>query len=140
MEQIGLKRAFESRGRNLTDSEYLGLNNFRRMLVARNKSLGVSGRQSLRERAESSLNFGITEFDCAAWFALLGGNEDRFHYILSEDISLVPFAKYQSAGVMDDELIVDALTVGRSIEDTLMIFRKKNKISHEEDFLYADIA
>ena len=140
MEQIGLKRAFQSGGRNLTEAEYVGLHTFRKMLATRNKMLGVAGRQALREQAEQSRNFGITEFDCAAWYALFGGNTERYISVLESDVALVPFARYHSAGVMDDDIIIDSLFTNRTVEDAIMLYRQRNNIVNDEDFLYADTA
>jgi hypothetical protein len=140
MEQIGLKRSFQSGGRNLTEVEYVGLHTFRKMLANRNKNLGVAGRQVLREQAERSRSFGITEFDCAAWYVLFGGNETRYENVLNSDIALIPFVKYQSAGVMDDDIIIESLIIGRSVEDAIAEFKKQHNIVQDEDFLYAETA
>lgn len=110
------------------------------MLAARNKALGVAGRQELREQALASRSFGITEFDCAAWYALFDGDAEHYNEVLESNVALVPFVRYRSAGVMDDSVIIDSLIVGRTIEDAITLYRKKNNIENEDDFLYADTA
>ena len=107
------------------------------MLATRNKMLGVAGRQALREQAAASRSFGITEFDCAAWYSLFDGNTDRYIDVLETDVALIPFARYRSAGVMDDDIVIDALIEGTSIEDAVMQYRQRNNIENDDDFMYA---
>ena len=140
MEVVGLKRHFASGNRELTDDEYQSVTAFRKLLVERNKLLGVEGRRKLRERAAADYDLGVTDYDCPAWCALLGGDLMRFYNILIADVGLVPFARFLEAGVLDDEMVIDAILDHQSIEATLLAYKQRNNIASEDDYMYADIA
>jgi hypothetical protein len=64
----------------------------------------------------------------------------RFYNVLVTDVGLVPFARFVAAGVLDDDMVIDAILTHASIEDTLAAFKQRNNIASEDDYMYADIA